>query len=77
MVLQPTIRTAIDFLFQQVELQHGEVLVRRALGYLTAGNVWPGTNPPLSCWNLVITHCVRLYVIESGTKITLRHEHLR
>ena len=37
MRLQPTIRTAIDFLFQQIERQHGEVLVRHALGYLTAG----------------------------------------
>ena len=35
--LETTIRKAIDKLFERVEVQHGEVLVRHALGYLTAG----------------------------------------
>ncbi|KAJ7389992.1 hypothetical protein OS493_028047 [Desmophyllum pertusum] len=35
--LEITIRKAIDKLFERVEIRHGEVLVRRALGYLTAG----------------------------------------
>ena len=37
--LEKTIRKAIDKLFERVEIGHGEVLVRRALGYLTAGRV--------------------------------------
>lgn len=37
--LETTIRKAIDKLFERVELRHGEVLVRRALGYLTAGKI--------------------------------------
>ena len=37
--LETTIRKAIDKLFERVEIRHGEVLVRRALGYITAGNV--------------------------------------
>lgn len=36
--LETTIRKAIDKLLERVEIRHGEVLVRRALGYLTAGN---------------------------------------
>lgn len=37
--LETTIRKAIDKLFERVEIRHGEVLVRRALGYITAGNL--------------------------------------
>ena len=37
--LETSIRKAIDKLFERVEVRHGEVLVRRALGYLTAGNL--------------------------------------
>lgn len=36
--LETTIRKAIDKLLERVEISHGEVLVRRALGYITAGN---------------------------------------
>lgn len=35
--LETTIRKAIDKLFERVEVRHGAFLVRRALGYITAG----------------------------------------
>ena len=36
--LETTIRKAVDKLFERIEVKHGQVLVRHALGYLTAGN---------------------------------------
>ncbi|XP_022797421.1 NACHT domain- and WD repeat-containing protein 1-like isoform X3 [Stylophora pistillata] len=42
--LETTIRKAIDKLLERVEISHGEVLVRRALGYLTAASLGLATN---------------------------------
>ena len=51
MSLQPSIRAAIDLLLQQVELQYGQVLVHRALSYLTAGEPALPVTRGLPHWN--------------------------